>query len=809
MPADGASGVATWNIGSVVTETEDDSTVNDITPYIRATYSARINNDLVTDVGDTLQNSATANYTNGDTGAQESINDTTAPIIATEPSLTAATALTNVTPGKNAGDPLAFGDIAQYVLTVPNFGNAIAHDVNIVGHAAAGARVLRRLRADRAGQRHRRRRLRADADRRAGRPARLGRRQQRSQPRHPAGRHARADLPGRGGRAGRPERRAVEQRLGRLDLARRTQRLRAHRRRLPELTAPNDYCYGPASADGTPVPILPPDALATSEHAGHRHDRRDLQLTAITIPATPYPVPLFDVRIIDNLNGSAADLTYVSVTKVAGSGAWTPVNTGDTKNLVIEDTATGIDIAPGEQVVLDITVRLDDTPVNVAGLAFTNTADYTYNRLNDAPATILRGHARHVAADDRRRAGADARENRPAADAARRARHVHAQPAQHRRLAGVQPTIYDVLPNQADGGTCDAAPTNVSAQVFEADGTTAVSPVLAEGADFTVAFVGDPDCTVTVNMLTPAGAIGADQRLIVTYQAALDTDSQQGASLTNVAGATEWFSIDVSDAANLNYARTYTRVVTDGTVGTLDHEDAHTVAVFTPVLVFEKYAINVTTGENPATVATPGDRIRYGLRVENVSDTPLAGFSIVDELDRLNGAAGLPAGHAQCGHCPGRRHRRLQPERRHRGHGPARYQRPLARRHRRQPAHRVRGRPCAGDPERHLRLQPVHRRVRRLPGRGQRRPERERPGRPERRRRRGPDADPHPVGAGIRRRQDLDLPRRRPERAARRRDAALHDHRAEHRHGQCHRRRDHGPGAGQHRVCRRQHDAER
>jgi uncharacterized repeat protein (TIGR01451 family) len=56
VPADGASGVATWNIGSVVTELEDDSAVNDIAPYIRATYSARINNDLVTDVGDTLQN---------------------------------------------------------------------------------------------------------------------------------------------------------------------------------------------------------------------------------------------------------------------------------------------------------------------------------------------------------------------------------------------------------------------------------------------------------------------------------------------------------------------------------------------------------------------------------------------------------------------------------------------------------------------------------------------------------------------------------------------------------------------------------
>ena len=97
------------------------------------------------------------------------------------------------------------------------------------------------------------------------------------------------------------------------------------------------------------------------------------------------------MRILDDLGASAANLSYVSVTKVSGSGVWTPTNSGSPTNLIIEDTVTGIDIPIGEQIVLDITVRLDDTPVNVAGLTFTNTADYTYNRLNDAPATILPG----------------------------------------------------------------------------------------------------------------------------------------------------------------------------------------------------------------------------------------------------------------------------------------------------------------------------------------------------------------------------------------------------------------------------------
>ena len=102
-------------------------------------------------------------------------------------------------------------------------------------------------------------------------------------------------------------------------------------------------------------------------------------------------------------------------------------------------------------------------------------------------------------------------------------------------------------------------------------------------------FLGDPDCNVTINVLTGNGAIGVDQRLIVSYDAYLDNNSQEGANLTNIAGATEWFSIDVSDPQALNWARTYTRAVTDGTVGTLDHEDAYTSVVFSPILIFEKY----------------------------------------------------------------------------------------------------------------------------------------------------------------------------------------------------------------------------
>ncbi len=356
----------------------------------------------------------------------------------------------------------------------------------------------------------------------------------------------------------------------------------------------------------------------------------------ISIPSTPHSAPLFDVRILDDLFASAADLEFVGVTKVSGSGAWNPVNTGTPGNLVIEDPATGVDIPIGEQIVLDVTVRLQDTATNVAGLTFTNTASYTYNQLDNSPATQLDGlpgttEPMTIIEPDLTLEKSGPLQMRLGIPETFTLNLHNVGDSLAYNL-----TIDDRLPNPADGGMCDAAPTQVTAQLFAADGVTAVAPPLAAGTDFDVVFNGDPNCTFVITTLTPVAAIGPDQRLIVTYEATLDADTQLNAALTNIAGATEWFSLDQS-AADAAFARTYTRTITDGTVGVLDHEDAHTAVEFTPLLVFEKTAVNATTGEDPATVATPGDTIRYALYVENTTDTPVTDFTIVDELDRLNG----------------------------------------------------------------------------------------------------------------------------------------------------------------------------
>ena len=363
----------------------------------------------------------------------------------------------------------------------------------------------------------------------------------------------------------------------------------------------------------------------------------------VTVPSVPHSATLYDVRIIDDLTTSAAGLGFVSVSKVSGSGAWTPVNTGTDTRLVIEDPVNGIDIPAGEQVVVEITVRLLDTPANVAGLVFTNTASYTYDLVDNNPTSERPGGAGTsgpmtiIEPELTLEKSGPVRMLRdgPAGVFTLNVHNVGDSPA-------YSLTITDLLPNTAAGGMCEAAPTQVTAQLFEADGVTPVAPALAPGTDFSVGFDGAPACTLTVTTLTPAAAIGPDQRLIVAYQATLDSDSEQNAVLTNIAGATRWFSAAALLPAD--QLREYARVLTNGTVGVLDHEDAHTVAVDVPVLRFEKTVINVTRGDDPGTLATPGETLRYRLVVENMGDAMVDGFSVVDQLDRLNDPAAFQAG---------------------------------------------------------------------------------------------------------------------------------------------------------------------
>lgn len=155
------------------------------------------------------------------------------------------------------------------------------------------------------------------------------------------------------------------------------------------------YLNGPAllgpAGDATAIRVNSPGALTKANTQASATIGQPFSYR-ITVPATPVNVPLYDVRILDDLSASAARLGFVSASVVSG-GSWSLVNSGSATNLVIEDSAAGIDIPAGGQAVIDVTVVLRNDAVNTNGLTFTNTASYTYNKLNGDNATRGTGAA--------------------------------------------------------------------------------------------------------------------------------------------------------------------------------------------------------------------------------------------------------------------------------------------------------------------------------------------------------------------------------------------------------------------------------
>ncbi|MBT8422568.1 MAG: hypothetical protein KJP03_05585, partial [Gammaproteobacteria bacterium] len=347
---------------------------------------------------------------------------------------------------------------------------------------------------------------------------------------------------------------------------------------------------------------------------------------------------LHSVVLTDDLNETGADLSYVSHTASwFSSGAAVPHTFSNVGGLLIFD---GFPVIPaGEQIVIELTVVLDNSPANIDGTSFFNTAKWDFGRLIEGvfyeplpgewgitpPMTI---------------AGPDLvlRKLGPAFLNLGEFGTFTLDVINIGQFEAWNVTIDDELPLLAGppfGGMCDTTPTIQSAQVFASDGTTPVpgKGPLTVGTDIAVTYSAAPTCELQITVLTAAGTIGPGERLIIRYDSALDANTENGVALTNVAGATEWFNGDASIAGR----QTYTRVLTDGTAGTLtlDHQDAHTVTAALSGSFFNKTVVNVTSGEDPATSAAPGDTLRYALRIRT-TDSPLDVIQIVDDLGVLN-----------------------------------------------------------------------------------------------------------------------------------------------------------------------------
>src|SRR6266699_1921867 len=348
--------------------------------------------------------------------------------------------------------------------------------------------------------------------------------------------------------------------------------------------------------------------------------------TGTVINNSGSPNDLHSVTVTDDLNATGAVLSYVSHTAYwKSSGA--PVS-HSFSNVGGVLTFSNFPIIPaGQQIVIDITVVLNNAPANTPGTQFFNTAKWEFGRLINGifyqplpgewgisppmtivapnlvmtkagPATMSLGQWGQFALNVQNTGSGDA----------------------------WNVTLLDRFPKGNSGGTCSTTPQILSAQVFQADGVTPVAgkgPVVP-GTDFSISYAGAPTCELTLTMLTAAGTISANQRLIITYRTQLDANSQTGAQLTNVAGAIQWFNADSS----VSTRQTYTHTLTDGTPGVLDFQDAHTITVVINALTITKQVSVVGGG-----AAMPGGQLDYLVHVTNVSTNPVSPVVITDDLN--------------------------------------------------------------------------------------------------------------------------------------------------------------------------------
>ena len=126
--------------------------------------------------------------------------------------------------------------------------------------------------------------------------------------------------------------------------------------------------------------------------------------------------------------------------------------------------------------------------------------------------------------------------------------------------------------------------------------------------------------------LTASSVIGVGERLIIAYRTQLDSGTQYNIPLTNVAGATEWFNAPAWHPLRT----TYTRTLTDGTVGVVDHEDAHTVTIVA-LFYADKAAVLQVDTSSPG-IVDAGDVLRYTIRIYNNGSLPITQTVLRDSV---------------------------------------------------------------------------------------------------------------------------------------------------------------------------------
>src|SRR5467141_851570 len=345
-------------------------------------------------------------------------------------------------------------------------------------------------------------------------------------------------------------------------------------------------------------------------------------------------VEVDQVTVTDNLNATGVSLSYVNSSAAwKGSGAPVPFAVTNASGLL---TFSGFPPIPaGQQIVLSVTVVLNNAvPPNSPGTQFSNTANWTLGTtiggtfhypipgeqgISSPPLTIAAP-------------GLVMTKGGPATMNPGQLGQFTLNVQNTGNSDAWNATIVDKLPTGTTGGMCNTAPQVLSAQVFQADGITPVAGKgpLTAGTDYTLSYAGAPACTLTLNMLSAAAVMGPTQRLIVIYQTKLDANTQNGATLTNVAGTTLWYNGPSSDTGR----QSYTCTLTNGTPGVRDCQDAHTVTAVIPALTITKQVAVVGGG-----LAVPGATLDYLVHVTNTSANPVNPVVITDNLNAAGAGA--------------------------------------------------------------------------------------------------------------------------------------------------------------------------
>ncbi|RKZ69131.1 MAG: hypothetical protein DRQ44_03410, partial [Gammaproteobacteria bacterium] len=408
--------------------------------------------------------------------------------------------------------------------------------------------------------------------------------------------------------------------------------------------------YGPSNVAQVTLTTDAPNALLKQNPPDLLASIGETFTYRITVPEVKQTTALHDVRILDDLSVVAADLLFVDVKKVSGSLPWSPVNVGvpNTGQLIIADVTNGIDIPADDQAVIEITVTMRNTlPANDDGVLFSNAASYTFNQVNGNNTTQGIGAGNSTPAMTVVEPDLFLDKRGPVGSVNFSAPIPYTLVVENKGSGpAFDTTIVDRLPNVPDiptlvGGTCDVTPVNFNARITSAANESAVLRALAQGTDYTVSYTAAPTCELVITTLSDAARVEASEKFIIAYDAMLNVGSQSGATLTNIAGITRWFSMDTADAGVTGEIREYTKTISNGTTTIDDHEDAFTVTVEAPVLDIQKTVVNVTTTQDPGSDASPGDTLRYSIRVQNIGPVSLPDFSLTDEVDGLAPLSGF------------------------------------------------------------------------------------------------------------------------------------------------------------------------